>query len=166
MPKTREDSTYPGVLFRTFLISDIRGYSTFTRERGDEIAARLASKFADLARDAVEARGGRVIELRGDEALAVFDSTPQAVRAGLEFQEACREATSEDPELPLPAGIGVDCGEAIPARAWRSSPALAGNPRLFRTSPDVPRPACHAGGRGFESRRSRKRPANQHMCLT
>lgn len=114
MPKTREDSTPPGVLVRTFLISDIRGYSTFTRERGDEIAARLASKFADLARDAVEARGGRVIELRGDEALAVFDSTPQAVRAGLEFQEACREATSEDPELPLPAGIGVDCGEAIP----------------------------------------------------
>ena len=42
VPKTREDSTHPGALFRTFLISDIRGYSTFTRERGDEIAARLA----------------------------------------------------------------------------------------------------------------------------
>src|SRR6266511_6200492 len=26
--------------------------------------------------------------------------------------------------------------------------------------------ACHAGGRGFESRRSRKSPANQHMYLT
>ncbi len=114
VPSTPEDSLPRGVLVRTFLISDIRGYSTFTRERGDETAARLARRFADLARDAVEARGGRVIELRGDEALAVFDSTPQAVRAGLEFQEACREATSEDPELPLPVGIGVDCGEAIP----------------------------------------------------
>ena len=102
------------MLTRTFVIADIRGYSTFTRERGDETAARLATRFAELARDAVEARGGRVIELRGDEALAVFESAPQAVRAALEFQEACREATSEDPELPLPVGIGVDCGEAIP----------------------------------------------------
>jgi WD40 repeat protein/class 3 adenylate cyclase len=114
VPQSREDSTVFGVLVRTFLIADIRGYSTFTRERGDEAAARLASKFADLARDAVAARSGRVIELRGDEALAVFESTPQAVRAALEFQEACREATSQDHELPLPVGIGVDCGEAIP----------------------------------------------------
>jgi WD40 repeat protein/class 3 adenylate cyclase len=113
-PNTRDDSPSRGVVVRAFLISDIRGYSTFTRERGDETAARLATRFADLARDAVEARGGRVIELRGDEALAVFESTPQAVRAGLEFQEACWEATEQDPELPLRVGIGIDRGEAIP----------------------------------------------------
>ena len=57
---------------RTFLIADVRGYTRFTRERGDAEAARLAERFAELARDAVEARSGRVIELRGDEALAVF----------------------------------------------------------------------------------------------
>jgi class 3 adenylate cyclase len=98
---------------RTFLIADIRGYSTFTRERGDDDAARLATRFAELARDSVEARGGRVIELRGDEALAVFDSTPQAVRAATEFQQACREATTTDPDLPLPVGVGIDAGEAV-----------------------------------------------------
>ena len=95
---------------RTFLIADIRGYSTFTREHGDQAAARLATTFAELARDAVEARGGRVVELRGDEALAVFESTPQAVRAGLEFQDVCREASEQDPQLSLPVGIGIDCG--------------------------------------------------------
>jgi WD40 repeat protein/class 3 adenylate cyclase len=99
---------------RTFLIADIRGYSTFTRERGDQAAARLATRFADLARDSVEARSGRVIELRGDEALAVFESSEQAVRAALELQEACREASAEDPELPLPVGVGIDVGEAVP----------------------------------------------------
>src|SRR6266511_2257871 len=114
MPNSRENWSSPGGVVRTFLISDIRGYSTFTRERGDETAARLATRFADLARDAVEARGGEVLQLRGDEALAVFDSTPQAVRAALEFQLACDEETRADPDLPLPVGVGIDRGEAIP----------------------------------------------------
>jgi class 3 adenylate cyclase len=69
VPDIRKGSSPPGAVVRTFLIADIRGYSTFTRERGDEAAARLATVFADLARDAVEARSGTVIELRGDEAL-------------------------------------------------------------------------------------------------
>ena len=56
------------------------------------ISRELAKKFADLARDAVEARGGRVIELRGDEALAVFDAPAQAIHAAIEFQATCAEA--------------------------------------------------------------------------
>ena len=90
-----------GPAVRTFLIADVRGYTRFTREHGDAAAARLAKRFADLARDAVEARRGRVIELRGDEALAVFDSTAQAVRAAVEFQAICAEDTAADPALPL-----------------------------------------------------------------
>jgi len=42
-----------------------------------------------------------------------------------------------------------------PHHRAREGPALAGNPRLLPPSPEPPRPACHAGGRGFESRRSR-----------
>jgi WD40 repeat protein/class 3 adenylate cyclase len=99
---------------RTFLIADVRGYTRFTREHGDAAAARLAKRFADLARDAVEARGGRVVELRGDEALAVFESSTQAVRAAIEFQATCVEETAADPSLPLTVGIGIDAGEAIP----------------------------------------------------
>jgi WD40 repeat protein/class 3 adenylate cyclase len=99
---------------RAFVIADIRGYTAFTRAYGDERAARLAKKFADLAREIVEARNGSVIELRGDEALAVFTSTTQAVRAALELQTACREETAREPDLPLPVGIGIDVGEAVP----------------------------------------------------
>src|SRR6266540_5927416 len=98
----------------TFLIADVRGYTRFTRERGDAAAAVLAKRFADLARDAVEARGGRVIELRGDEALAVFESAPQAVRAAVEFQATCAEESEADPAFPLPVGIGIASGEAVP----------------------------------------------------
>jgi class 3 adenylate cyclase len=57
---------------RTFLIADVRGYTQFTMDHGDEAAARLAVRFATAARQVVSARDGRVVELRGDEALAVF----------------------------------------------------------------------------------------------
>jgi WD40 repeat protein/class 3 adenylate cyclase len=99
---------------RTFLIADIRGYTAFTREHGDEAAGRLAGRFAEVAREAAAARGGEVLELRGDEALAVFTSTAQAVRAGAELLEACAEETAEDPSFPLTVGVGIDLGEAVP----------------------------------------------------
>ena len=54
---------------QTFLIADIRGYMRFTQAEGDEAAGRLAAKFASLTRENVEAHGGRLLELRGDEAL-------------------------------------------------------------------------------------------------
>src|SRR5512132_437285 len=75
-----------GPVERTFLIADVRGYTSFTRERGDAEAARLAKRFAEVARDAVGARSGRVTELRGDEVLAVFESPDQAVRAAVEVE--------------------------------------------------------------------------------
>jgi class 3 adenylate cyclase len=42
---------------KTFLIADVRGYTRFTQQRGDEAAARLATRFADLSREAIEAAG-------------------------------------------------------------------------------------------------------------
>ena len=98
---------------RTFLVADIRGYTRFTEERGDEAAGRLAAKFASLARQSAEAHGGRVLEFRGDEALAVFGSARQALRAALDLNERCDAASKEDPSLPLTIGIGIDAGAAV-----------------------------------------------------
>jgi ABC-type transport system substrate-binding protein/class 3 adenylate cyclase/streptogramin lyase len=98
--------TIPGV--RTFLIADIRGYTRYTAEHGDEAAATLASRFADIVRTVVEEREGRLIELRGDEALVVFDSARGALRSAVELQ--ARVAA----ELPLGVGVGLDAGEAVP----------------------------------------------------
>jgi class 3 adenylate cyclase/predicted Ser/Thr protein kinase len=94
---------------RTFLIADIRGYTSYTHEHGDEAAARLASTFAEIVQEAVEGREGRLIELRGDEALVVFDSMRQALRAALELQAGMAAA-----ELPRGVGVGLDAGEAVP----------------------------------------------------
>jgi len=98
---------------RTFVIADIRGYSRYTDEFGDEAAARLAAKFSCLVGDGVEAHGGEVVEIRGDEALAVFTSARQAIRAAVDLQKQFDEETELDHELPLRVGIGVDSGEAV-----------------------------------------------------
>jgi class 3 adenylate cyclase len=98
---------------RTFLIADIRGYTRFTEQHGDEASARLTAKFSDLVREGAQLRGGRLIELRGDEALLVFDSARQAIRAAMDLQSQFDAETDADPELPLNIGMGIDSGEAI-----------------------------------------------------
>jgi hypothetical protein len=55
-----------------------------------------------------------VIELRGDEALVVFASARQALRAAVELQEEFAGGSGVAPALPLGVGIGVDAGEAVP----------------------------------------------------
>jgi YVTN family beta-propeller protein len=112
------------VRIQTFLIADVRGYTLFTQQRGDEAAAKLAAKFARIARETVQQRGGSVIELRGDEALAVFSSARQAVAAAVDLQERLVDETIDDPELPLPVGIGLDAGEAVPVEAGYRGGAL------------------------------------------
>ena len=109
---------------RTFLIADVRGYTLFTQERGDEAATKLAARFAGIAREAVDDHGGSVIELRGDEALAVFDSARQAIRAATVLQQRFLEETESDPTLPLPVGIGLDAGEAVPLESGYRGGAL------------------------------------------
>jgi adenylate cyclase len=97
-----------------FLIADVRGYTHFTQDHGDDAAARLTTKFADLARSVIEQWDGRVIELRGDEALIVFGSVRQALLAALALQERFIAETASAPETPLNVGIGLDVGEATP----------------------------------------------------
>src|SRR5262245_25072455 len=95
---------------KTFLVADVRGYTAFTQERGDEAAAVLVARFAEIVRGPVEARDGALIELRGDEALAAFRSPRQAIRAAVDLQARFLEETRSTPDIPLPVGIGLDVG--------------------------------------------------------
>jgi YVTN family beta-propeller protein len=98
---------------RTFLIADVRGYTMFTATRGDEAAGALATRFARVTRAVVADHAGRLLELRGDEALVVFTSARSAIRAALALQDRFVSETLDDPSLPLPVGIGLDAGEAV-----------------------------------------------------
>jgi class 3 adenylate cyclase len=56
--------------------------------------------------------GSELVEVRGDEALLVFTSARAAIGAGVDLQARFREA-SEELEIPLRVGIGIDSGEAV-----------------------------------------------------
>ncbi|CAN5319036.1 hypothetical protein BH18ACT14_BH18ACT14_08110 [soil metagenome] len=102
-----------GAGIRAFLIADVRGYTLFAQERGDEAAGKLAARFADIAGEIVESQGGILLELRGDEALCVFASARDGIRAAIALQRGFVEETLAVPEFPLTVGIGLDAGEAV-----------------------------------------------------
>jgi class 3 adenylate cyclase/DNA-binding XRE family transcriptional regulator len=96
-----------------FVIADIRGYTHFTLEHGDESAALLTTQFAEIARAVVEQWGGQLVEVRGDEVLLVFASAQQAVKASHHLLLRSVEHSETHPDLPLAIGIGIDVGEAV-----------------------------------------------------
>jgi class 3 adenylate cyclase len=63
-----------GGAVRTFLIADVRGFTRYTQERGDEAASELAARFARIVGDEVPRFEGELLEVRGDEELCVFES--------------------------------------------------------------------------------------------
>ena len=113
----------PAAHVRTFLFADLRGYTRYTREHGDDAASALAGRFADLVRQAVPEFDGELLELRGDEALCVFGSARQALRASVELQTRLRAPPDDDP-FPLGVGMGLDAGEAVPTQGGYRGDAL------------------------------------------
>jgi class 3 adenylate cyclase len=108
---------------RTFLIADVRGYTRFTQEHGDDAASELTARFARVVRETVTGFGGDLTELRGDEAMCVFSSPRQAVRAAVEIQRQLR-APPVEPAFPLGVGVGLDAGEAVPTEGGYRGRAL------------------------------------------
>ena len=98
---------------QVFLIADVRGYTRFTVDHGDEAAADLARRFIEVTRSVLREQNGQLVELRGDEAVAVFSSARSGVRTALALQERFIAETVADPTVPLLVGIGLDVGEAV-----------------------------------------------------
>jgi len=150
----------PAAAIFAFLIADIRGYTSYTERHGDEAAARLSMRFAELARTALERWDGRLVEMRGDEALGVFASARQAVRAAGDLTARYAEEVSARPDLPQGIGVGLDVGEAVPVENGFRGAALNRAARLcslagpgeILVSPGVVYVAPHVAGVHFVTR--------------
>jgi len=147
---------------RTFLIADMRGYTRYSDEHGDEAASALARRFAAIAGGAVTAQGGEMLELRGDEALCVFESARAAVRGAVELQRRARERTEGAPALPLGVGIGLDAGEAVETAGGFRGRALNAAARLCSLAKGgeilASETVAHLAGRHDEATYAPRRP--------
>ena len=95
--------------------SDLRGFSSFTAQHGDEKAFQIARQFVDLIGAKVEQYGGRLLKTYGDGVMTSFDDPGRAVRCSVAMQETlCAEYCGGDDEAPvMSAGIGLSWGTAI-----------------------------------------------------
>ncbi|WP_197507235.1 AAA family ATPase [Mycobacterium sp. 852002-50816_SCH5313054-b] len=97
----------------TVLISDIRGYTTMLEDMDVAEASNLAMGFLRAVELPIVSYNGMIQDVRGDEIVAVFDSEPDAVRAGLGMLRSLREHNRERAALgseELRAGIGINTG--------------------------------------------------------
>ena len=100
-----------------------------TRTKTANKPRRNHQNFSSLAGGIVVASSGVVLETRGDEVLASFDSPQGAVRAAMALQVASAGGA-------LPVGIGLDAGKALAADGGYRGRALNMAARLcasFRT---------------------------------
>jgi class 3 adenylate cyclase len=86
---------------------DIAGYTRFTQERGDDVAADLAATVAAVVQRASVQHGGKAIKWLGDGVMFYFRDPGFAVTAALDMLAALRDAG-----LP-PAHVGLHVGPVL-----------------------------------------------------
>jgi class 3 adenylate cyclase len=101
--------TSPSPQTRGFLFADLRGYTAFTEQHGDQAAAELLGRYRALVRREIATFHGAEIRTEGDSLYVVFNSVSQAVQAGLAIRDAAAASTDHG---PIHVGIGVHAGEA------------------------------------------------------
>jgi adenylate cyclase len=87
--------------------ADLSGYTRLTEEAGDEAAARVSLKLAELVNEIASRHKGHVVKMLGDGVHFHFEDPHNAVTASLEIVETVRPAG-----LP-PAHVGVNAGPMI-----------------------------------------------------
>jgi class 3 adenylate cyclase len=86
---------------------DLAGFTQLTEQHGDRTAAAVAARLADMTREVVGRRQGRLVKQLGDGVLVRYPSAVASVEATLALLDAM--AASD-----LPAGhAGVDAGPLV-----------------------------------------------------
>ena len=98
------------------LFSDIRGYTSFSETHPPEVVVEMLNSYLDVQTAIIERNGGDVDKFIGDEVVAVFRGEgmeANAVRSGLEIQQALVGLLEAHPAWNLHVGIGITTGEVV-----------------------------------------------------
>ncbi len=99
----------PASALRALLIADIRGYTPYTVEHGDQASKALVQRFQQGVREAIGDEGVAIQFQKGDECLCVFPSAHAALQAAV----ALRQRFEGDAGIGehIPVGMGLSEGE-------------------------------------------------------
>jgi len=92
----------------TFLLTDIEGSTSLLQRLGERYAPLLAEVRA-IIRNSVGRLGGREVDARADEFLAVFDRAPAALEAALEIERGVQGRAWPD-DVGVRIRIGIHSG--------------------------------------------------------
>ena len=106
----------------TVLITDIRGYTTLLEDMDVSEASNLAMGFLRAVELPIISCNGMIQDMRGDEIVAVFESAPDAVRAGLAMLRSLREHNRERTAL---GSEELRAGSASTPASWVSGSSAA-----------------------------------------
>lgn len=77
----------PGQMHAAIVFVDISSFTPLTDAMGDVAAAHVIERFADLVREAVSRRPGRVVKQIGDGFMLAFSEAKSAVACALEIEQ-------------------------------------------------------------------------------
>lgn len=89
----------------TVVFTDLEGFTRYTADHGDEVAAALIAENQRVMGPIVRSRGGRIVKHLGDGLMITFPAPEAAVLAAVELVEAI--------VVPLRLRVGLHLGEAV-----------------------------------------------------
>ena len=82
------------------MFSDIRGFSSYTVEKGDEAAYHLSQLHTTLLRERIEGHGGVLVKTLGDGIMGAFAEPAESINAAVTIQRSIRTRNQGTPDEP------------------------------------------------------------------
>ncbi len=97
----------------TIFFSDIRGFTDYTEQSGDEAAYRILREHNAIVRKQIEAFGGVVVKTQGDSFMVAFTTARGAILCAVATQRAIGQADRNHTGPRIAIGVGINTGEPI-----------------------------------------------------
>ena len=97
----------------TLLFSDIRGFTQYTDQYGDEAAYQVLQEHNAIVRRQIDAFGGQVVKTQGDSFMVAFTTARGAILCAVSIQRTLAEANRNQTGTRIAIGIGINTGEPI-----------------------------------------------------
>ncbi len=111
-PQPGPDVALPLGATVTIAFSDIRGFTEYTDQYGDEAAYRVLQQHNSAVRNQIDLFGGHVVKTQGDSFMIAFPTARSAIQCAVAIQRALT-STQTEPGTGIALGIGINTGEPI-----------------------------------------------------